>query len=70
VERNAGIVLTESFAMYPTAAVSGWYIGQPQSRYFALGKIDRDQVGDYAQRKGMTLDETQRWLAPNLGYET
>jgi 5-methyltetrahydrofolate--homocysteine methyltransferase len=69
VDRNAGIRLTESFAMYPTAAVSGWYIGHPQSRYFALGKIDRDQVQDYARRKGDTLEETQRWLAPNLGYE-
>ncbi len=69
VERSAGIRLTESFAMYPTAAVSGWYIGHPQSRYFALGKIDRDQVEDYARRKGTTLEETQRWLAPNLGYE-
>ncbi|HEY2808144.1 MAG TPA: methionine synthase [Steroidobacteraceae bacterium] len=70
VERNAGISLTESFAMYPTAAVSGWYIGHPQSRYFALGKIDRDQVEDYARRRGCTLQEAQRWLAPNLGYES
>jgi 5-methyltetrahydrofolate--homocysteine methyltransferase len=70
VERNAGIRLTDSYAMYPTAAVSGWYIAHPQSRYFALGKIDRDQVADYARRKGWTLEEAQRWLAPNLGYET
>ena len=69
VERNAGITLTESFAMYPTAAVSGWYIGHPQSRYFAVGKIDREQVEDYARRKGMSLEEAQRWLAPNLGYD-
>ena len=69
VERNAGIRLTESFAMYPTAAVSGWYIGHPEARYFALGKIDRDQVQDYARRRGSTLEETQRWLAPNLGYD-
>ena len=69
VDRNAGIRLTESFAMYPTAAVSGWYIGHPQSHYFALGKIDRDQVQDYARRRGSTFEETQRWLAPNLGYE-
>jgi 5-methyltetrahydrofolate--homocysteine methyltransferase len=68
-ERSAGIVLTDSYAMYPTAAVSGWYIAHPQARYFALGKIDRDQVGDYARRKGWTLEEAQRWLAPNLGYE-
>jgi 5-methyltetrahydrofolate--homocysteine methyltransferase len=69
VERRAGILLTDSYAMYPTASVSGWYIGHPQARYFAVGKIDRDQVEDYARRKGMTLDEAQRWLAPNLGYE-
>jgi 5-methyltetrahydrofolate--homocysteine methyltransferase len=69
VERNSGIRLTDAFAMYPTAAVSGWYIGHPQARYFAVGKIDRDQVADYARRKGMSLPETERWLAPNLGYE-
>jgi 5-methyltetrahydrofolate--homocysteine methyltransferase len=69
VERNAGIRLTDSYAMYPTAAVCGWYIAHPQARYFALGKIDREQVEDYARRKGMTLAETERWLSPNLGYE-
>jgi len=68
-ERNAGIRLTDSYAMYPTAAVSGWYIAHPQSRYFGLGKIDRDQVADYARRKGWTLADAQRWLAPSLGYE-
>ncbi|HEY6823643.1 MAG TPA: vitamin B12 dependent-methionine synthase activation domain-containing protein [Steroidobacteraceae bacterium] len=68
-ERNAGIRLTDSYAMYPTAAVSGWYIAHPQAHYFAIGKIDRDQVEDYARRKGWTLAEAQRWLAPNLGYE-
>ncbi|HET9390512.1 MAG TPA: methionine synthase, partial [Steroidobacteraceae bacterium] len=68
-ERNAGIRLTESFAMYPTAAVSGWYIGHPDAHYFAVGKIDRDQVEDYARRKGMQLGEAEKWLAPNLGYE-
>jgi 5-methyltetrahydrofolate--homocysteine methyltransferase len=68
-ERNAGIRLTESFAMYPTAAVSGWYFAHPEARYFGVGKIDRDQVEDYAQRKGMTLAEAERWLSPNLGYE-
>jgi 5-methyltetrahydrofolate--homocysteine methyltransferase len=68
-EHNAGIRLTESYAMYPTAAVSGWYIGHPEARYFALGKIDRDQVEDYARRKGFSLQEAQRWLAPSLGYE-
>ncbi len=69
VERNAGIKITESFAMYPTAAVSGWYIGHPDSRYFAVGKIDRDQVEDYAQRKGISVDEAKKWLGPNLGFD-
>jgi 5-methyltetrahydrofolate--homocysteine methyltransferase len=69
VEHNAGIVLTDSFAMYPTAAVSGWYIAHPEARYFALGKIDRDQVEDYARRKEITTAQAERWLAPNLGYE-
>jgi 5-methyltetrahydrofolate--homocysteine methyltransferase len=69
VERNAGMHLTESFAMTPTAAVSGWYLAHPRARYFAVGKIDREQVADYARRKGMSFDETQRWLGPILGYE-
>jgi 5-methyltetrahydrofolate--homocysteine methyltransferase len=69
VERNTGIRLTDSYAMYPTAAVSGWYIAHPEARYFAVGKVDRDQVEDYARRKGVTLAEAERWLAPNLGYE-
>jgi 5-methyltetrahydrofolate--homocysteine methyltransferase len=69
VDRNAGIALTESYAMYPTAAVSGWYFSHPQSRYLAVGRIDRDQVEDYALRKGMSIEEVERWLAPNLGYE-
>jgi 5-methyltetrahydrofolate--homocysteine methyltransferase len=55
--------------MYPTAAVSGWYIAHPDAHYFALGKIDRDQVVDYAARKGIAVQEAERWLAPNLGYE-
>jgi 5-methyltetrahydrofolate--homocysteine methyltransferase len=66
---NAGIELTESYAMYPTAAVSGWYFGHPDVRYFGIGKIDRDQVEDYARRKGFTLTDMERWLSPNLGYE-
>ena len=69
VERNAGIKITESYAMYPTAAVSGWYIGHPDSRYFAIGKIDKDQVADYAQRKGLSVAEVEKWLSPNLGYD-
>ena len=66
---NAGIEITESFAMLPTAAVSGWYIAHPEARYFGLGVVNRDQVEDYAKRKGMSLTEAERWLAPNLGYE-
>jgi 5-methyltetrahydrofolate--homocysteine methyltransferase len=68
-ERNAGIRLTESFAMFPTAAVSGFYFSHPQAHYFGVGQIDRDQVVSYAQRKGWTLAEAERWLAPNLGYD-
>ncbi len=68
-EANAGIVLTESFAMSPAAAVAGWYFAHPEARYFGLGRINRDQVEDYAKRKGMTLAEAERWLAPNLAYE-
>jgi 5-methyltetrahydrofolate--homocysteine methyltransferase len=66
---NAGISITESFAMYPTAAVSGWYFSHPGSRYFAVGKIDLDQVQNYAARKKLSVEEAQRWLAPNLGYD-
>ncbi len=68
-ERGAGIRLTESFAMWPTAAVSGWYFSHPRAHYFGVGQIDRDQVTSYAQRKGMPLSEAERWLAPNLGYD-
>jgi 5-methyltetrahydrofolate--homocysteine methyltransferase len=68
-ERNTGIRLTESFAMFPTAAVSGFYFSHPQAHYFGVGQIDRDQVASYAQRKGWTLSEAERWLAPNLGYD-
>ena len=63
------ISLTESFAMYPGAAVAGWYFWHPEARYFGVGKISRDQIEDYAQRKGMEISEVERWLAPNLGYE-
>lgn len=67
-EAETGIRLTESFAMYPTAAVSGFYFAHPQSRYFGLGKITKDQVEEYARRKNMSLDDTERWLSPNLAY--
>jgi len=70
VEKNAGIELTDSMAMMPAASVSGWYFAHPESRYFAVGKINRDQVEDYARRKGMSIAEAERWLAPNLGYST
>jgi 5-methyltetrahydrofolate--homocysteine methyltransferase len=69
VKAKTGIWLTESKAMVPTAAVSGLYFSHPDSRYFAVGKINRDQVADYAERKGMDLKKTERWLAPNLAYE-
>jgi 5-methyltetrahydrofolate--homocysteine methyltransferase len=68
-EHNAGMTITESFAMLPTAAVSGWYFSHPGARYFPLGKIDLDQVQNYASRKGISLQEAERWLAPSLGYE-
>jgi len=67
--QNAGITLTESYAMLPTAAVSGFYFSHPESQYFAVAKIDRDQVEDYARRKAMSVPEVERWLAPNLAYE-
>ncbi|RBY78711.1 methionine synthase [Geodermatophilus sp. TF02-6] len=70
VEANTGIRLTESMAMWPGAAVSGLYLSHPRSRYFNLGRIGRDQVEDYARRKGWTLAEAERWLSPNLGYRT
>jgi 5-methyltetrahydrofolate--homocysteine methyltransferase len=68
-ERATGIRLTESYAMHPAASVSGLYFAHPESRYFAVDRIARDQVEDYARRKGMTVAEIERWLAPNLGYE-
>ena len=64
-----GITLTESLAMMPTAAVSGWYFAHPQSKYFGLGKIEKDQVEDYATRKGMEVREVERWMGPNLNYD-
>ncbi len=55
--------------MFPTAAVSGWYFSHPESHYFGVGQIDREQVSSYAERKGLSLEEMERWLAPNLGYD-
>jgi 5-methyltetrahydrofolate--homocysteine methyltransferase len=69
VERTVGIQLTESCAMWPGSSVSGLYFAHPEARYFGLGKIDRDQVLDYHLRKGMTLEEVERWLGPNLNYD-
>ena len=66
---RAGITITENFAMVPTAAVSGWYFSHPKSQYFVVGKISREQVTDYAARKGWSLLEAERWLAPNLDYD-
>jgi 5-methyltetrahydrofolate--homocysteine methyltransferase len=67
--KNAGVTLTESFAMWPASAVSGFYFSHPESQYFAVGKLAKDQVEDYAHRKGMDLATVERWLSPNLGYE-
>ncbi|MCB1571852.1 MAG: methionine synthase, partial [Xanthomonadales bacterium] len=66
---NTGISLTESYAMLPTAAVSGWYFSHPKSQYFVVGRLSREQVEDYARRKGWSLAEAERWLAPNLDYD-
>ncbi|MDP2546749.1 methionine synthase [Oceanobacter sp. 4_MG-2023] len=68
-EANTDVFLTESFAMSPAASVSGWYFGHPDAKYFGLGKIAKDQVEDIADRKGMTVDTMERWLAPNLNYD-
>ena len=69
VQANTGITITESFAMWPGSSVSGLYFAHPQSRFFSLGKIERDQVTDYQQRKGWALPEVERWLGPNLNYD-
>ena len=68
-EANTGVFLTENFAMTPAASVSGWYFSHPESKYFGLGKIDKDQVTDIAARKDMELEQMERWLAPNLSYD-
>ncbi len=69
VQENTGIQITESFAMWPGSSISGIYFAHPESRFFSLGKIDRDQVADYQRRKGMSLTDVERWLGPNLGYD-
>src|SRR5229473_3366290 len=69
VQANTGMLITESFAMWPGSSVSGLYFAHPESRYFSLGKIDRDQVADYSERKGMTVAEVERWLGQNLNYD-
>jgi 5-methyltetrahydrofolate--homocysteine methyltransferase len=69
VQTNTGMLITESFAMWPGSSVSGLYFAHPQSRYFSLGKIDRDQIADYSQRKGMSVAEVERWLGQNLNYD-
>ena len=69
VEKNTEIILTESFAMYPVSSVSGFYFSNPESRYFGLGKIAKDQVEEYAERKNMKIEEIEKWLAPNLSYD-
>ncbi len=68
-ETNTGITLTDSYAMYPAAAVSGWYFSHPDSKYFGLGEISKDQVEDYAKRKNMSIEEAEHWLAPVLNYD-
>ena len=69
MEKNAGISLAESCAMSPPSAVSGFYFSHPDSRYFGVAEIGRDQVSEYAERKSMTLEEAEKWLTPNLVYD-
>lgn len=69
-DQAIGLNITEHFAMYPTAAVSGWYFAHPEARYFGVGKIEKDQVSDYAQRKGWDIETAEKWLAPSLSYDT
>ena len=66
---KAGIILTESYAMYPASSVSGFYFANSESKYFGLGKIEKDQVEEYAKRKGMTIAEVEKWLSPVLAYD-
>nr|WP_216660567.1 methionine synthase [Brenneria sp. hezel4-2-4] len=69
VEKHVGMKLTDSYAMWPGASVSGWYFSHPDSKYFAVAQLQRDQIEDYARRKQMDIGEVERWLAPNLGYD-
>ena len=69
VEEEAGIRLTESYAMWPGSSVAGLYLAHPEAHYFGVAKVERDQAEDYARRKGMTITEVERWLAPILNYE-
>jgi 5-methyltetrahydrofolate--homocysteine methyltransferase len=69
VQANTGMLITESFAMWPGSSVSGLYFAHPESRYFSLGKIGRDQVVDYHERNGMSVEQVERWLGPNLNYD-
>jgi 5-methyltetrahydrofolate--homocysteine methyltransferase len=66
---HTGVTLTENYAMFPAASVSGWYFSHPQAKYFGLGKIAKDQVEDIANRKGMAVEDMERWLSPNLSYD-
>ena len=68
-ERRVGVKLTESYAMWPGSSVSGLYLAHPDAAYFGVAKIERDQVEDYARRKGMSIEEVERWLAPILNYD-
>ena len=68
-ENKAGLQLTESYAMYPAAAVSGYYFSHPGSQYFVVGRVNKEQVEDYARRKGVSLAQAERWLASNLDYD-
>ena len=68
-QKHTGVRLTESFAMYPTASVSGFYFANPQAQFFKVSNLSRDQVSDYARRKGMTIAQAEHWLAPYLDYK-
>jgi 5-methyltetrahydrofolate--homocysteine methyltransferase len=68
-ERLSGVTLTESYAMHPASAVAGWYFWHPDAKYFGVGKIEKDQVEAYAERKGVPIAEAERWLAPILNYD-